>query len=99
MSPICRARAKPEPGPLTAAYPTRLAYAGETMADDSAQGAHDGRAYTRRQAREAWLVRRRNKIKEEIERNRRGEYRVPTWVLAAILVAIVAGWAALIFLS
>ncbi len=35
----------------------------------------------------------------EIQRNRRGEYKVPTWVLAAILVAFVAAWAALIFLS
>jgi hypothetical protein len=69
------------------------------MADDSAQDAHDGRAYTRRQAREAWLVRRRRKIREEIDRNRRGEYRVPTWVLGAMLVAILVGWAAIIFLS
>ena len=69
------------------------------MADDSAPDARDARAYTRRQAREAWLVRRRRKIREEIERNRRGEYRVPTWVLAAILVAILVGWAAIIFIS
>ena len=69
------------------------------MADDSAQDAHDGRAYTPRQTREAWLVRRQRKIKEEIDRNRRGEYRVPTWVLATILVAILAGWAAIILLS
>lgn len=44
-------------------------------------------------------LRRREKIREEIERNRRGEYRVPTWVLAALLVAIVAAWAAMIFLT
>jgi hypothetical protein len=69
------------------------------MADDTAPDAHDASAYTRRQAREAWLARRRRKIREEIERNRRGEYRVPTWVLAAILVAILAGWAAIILLS
>ncbi|ROT29590.1 hypothetical protein [Micromonospora sp. HM5-17] len=45
------------------------------------------------------LERRRARIREEIERNRRGEYRVPTWVLTAILVLLVAGWLALIFLS
>jgi hypothetical protein len=69
------------------------------MSDDSVPEAHDANAYTRQQVREAWLVRRRRKIREEIERNRRGEYRVPTWVLAAILVAILAAWAAVILLS
>jgi hypothetical protein len=67
------------------------------MTDPSTPEPVDARAYTRREVREAWLVRRRRKIREEIERNRRGEYRVPTWVLAVLLVAIVAGWAALIF--
>ena len=69
------------------------------MVDDSTPDAQDARAYTRRQAREAWLVRRRRKIREEIERNRRGEYKVPTWALALILVAVLVGWAAIIFLS
>lgn len=41
--------------------------------------------------------RRRQKIRDEIERNRRGEYKVPTWVLVVILIAVLAGWAALIF--
>ena len=45
-----------------------------------------------------WVERRREKIRAEIERNRRGEYTVPTWVLAVALVAIVGGWLALIFL-
>lgn len=40
--------------------------------------------------------RRRAKIMAEIERNRRGEYTVPTWVLAMILLMIIAGYAALI---
>jgi hypothetical protein len=44
----------------------------------------------------SWLDRRREKIVEEIQRNRRGDYKVPTWVLAAVLAAIVAGWIALI---
>ncbi|MEV0647229.1 hypothetical protein AB0I28_18370 [Phytomonospora sp. NPDC050363] len=42
------------------------------------------------------LERRRAKIRAEIERNRRGDYKVPTWVLAVALVVFVAGWAALI---
>ena len=40
--------------------------------------------------------RRRENIVAEIERNRRGEYKVPTWVLALILVAIVGGIAAFV---
>ncbi|MEV4482783.1 hypothetical protein AB0K04_26135 [Micromonospora coxensis] len=45
-----------------------------------------------------WIERRREKIRAEVERNRRGEYTVPTWVLAVALIAIVGGWLALIFL-
>lgn len=45
------------------------------------------------------MQRRRDKIYEEIQRNRRGEYTVPTWVLVLILVAIVAGFAALLVLA
>ncbi|MEV6370976.1 hypothetical protein [Micromonospora musae] len=48
--------------------------------------------------RQNWVERRRTKIRDEIDRNRRGEYRVPTWVLALALVLIVGGWLALIFL-
>ncbi len=40
--------------------------------------------------------RRREKIVAEVQANRRGEYRVPTWVYAAILGAIVAGWVAFV---
>jgi hypothetical protein len=43
-----------------------------------------------------WVERRRAKISAEIERNRRGEYKVPTWVLVVALVVLVGGWAALI---
>jgi hypothetical protein len=49
--------------------------------------------------RQNWVERRREKIRAEIDRNRRGEYTVPTWVLAVALVVIVGGWLALIFLS
>ncbi|MFC4017324.1 hypothetical protein ACFOW4_05120 [Micromonospora sp. GCM10011542] len=49
--------------------------------------------------RQNWVERRREKIRSEIERNRRGEYTVPTWVLAVALLLIVGGWLALIFLA
>lgn len=39
---------------------------------------------------------RREKIREEIEANRRGEYTVPTWVLALALLAMIAGLVALV---
>jgi hypothetical protein len=45
------------------------------------------------------LEQRRQKIRDEIERNRRGEYTVPTWVLALALVLLVGGWLALVLLS
>jgi hypothetical protein len=44
------------------------------------------------------VQRRRAKIAAEIARNRRGDYTVPTWVLALILVVVLAAWAALIFM-
>ena len=43
--------------------------------------------------------RRRNKIVEEIQANRRGEFTVPTWVLAMILLLLLAGWAAIVIVS
>lgn len=49
--------------------------------------------------RKSRLDRRREKIASEIQRNRRGEYTVPTWALAALLVAIVAGVAALVIFT
>jgi hypothetical protein len=49
--------------------------------------------------RQNWVERRREKIRAEIERNRRGEYTVPTWVLAVALVAMIGAWLALIFLA
>jgi hypothetical protein len=64
------------------------------------------RDQTRRPASRRWLAgpedvrgrvdRRRDNIIAEIEQNRRGEHRVPTWVLAFVLVAIVAAIAAFI---
>ncbi|MFF0155888.1 hypothetical protein [Micromonospora sp. NPDC005203] len=49
--------------------------------------------------RQNWVERRREKIRAEVDRNRRGEYTVPTWVLALALVLIVGGWLALVFLA
>jgi hypothetical protein len=51
-----------------------------------------------KQVRRSWMTRRREKMIAEIQRNRRGEYKVPTWVLVLALVAFVAAWAALVFL-
>jgi len=45
------------------------------------------------------IQRRRQKIADEIARNRRGEYTVPTWVLAAVLAVFLGAWIALIVLS
>jgi hypothetical protein len=49
---------------------------------------------SRTQRRRARFDRRREKIVEEIQRNRRGEYKVPTWVLVAALLALIAFWVA-----
>jgi hypothetical protein len=47
----------------------------------------------------AFVYHRRDRIRAEVERNRRGEYVVPTWVLALILVLFVAGWVLLVALA
>ena len=36
--------------------------------------------------------RRRDRIYAEISRNREGGHKVPTWVLAAVLAAVLLGW-------
>ncbi|WP_329110128.1 hypothetical protein OG792_14635 [Micromonospora sp. NBC_01699] len=51
------------------------------------------------QVRHGWVNRRREKIVEEIARNRRGDYAVPTWVLVAALVLLVGGWIAVVVFS
>ena len=45
------------------------------------------------------LEKRRRKIADEIARNRRGEYRIPTWVLVLCLVIFVGAWAAWIIFA
>jgi len=52
--------------------------------------------YTPQQARYSLMARRRQRIIDQIERNRRGEYTVPTWVLTLALVLLIAGIAALV---
>nr|WP_203716890.1 hypothetical protein [Asanoa siamensis] len=49
--------------------------------------------------RQGWLEKRRAKVRDELDRNRRGDYKVPTWVLAVLLVALLTGWLLLIFLN
>ena len=41
--------------------------------------------------------RRTTRIREEIARNRRGEYTVPTWVLALALAAVIGLWLLILF--
>jgi hypothetical protein len=60
---------------------------------------HERRETTPNEVKANFMQRRRDKIVEEIQRNRRGEYTVPTWVLAAILFAIVGGFIALLLLT
>lgn len=43
--------------------------------------------------------RRKERIRNEIERNRAGDYKIPTWVLTTILVAVVVGFALFIVLA
>lgn len=45
------------------------------------------------------IKRRQLKIIEEIQRNREGGHKVPTWVLALILVLFIGAWALLVILS
>ncbi|GAB3234098.1 hypothetical protein GCM10027447_31000 [Glycomyces halotolerans] len=41
--------------------------------------------------------RRKARIREEIARNRRGEYTVPTWVLSLALAGVIALWIVVLF--
>jgi hypothetical protein len=46
------------------------------------------------------LVRhKRDRVRAEIEANRRGEFVVPTWALALALLVALGAWAALVILS
>nr|WP_296070163.1 hypothetical protein [uncultured Actinoplanes sp.] len=50
-------------------------------------------------SRWARVERRRDKIRTEIERNREGGHKVPTWALAAILGLVLLAWLLLIITS
>ena len=45
------------------------------------------------------LERRRERVFRQIQRDRAGGHKVPTWVLATILGLLLAGWAYLIITS
>ena len=49
--------------------------------------------------RRSFFARRADRIRAEIEANRRGDYVVPTWILVVVLVAFVGAWAAFVMLS
>jgi len=42
------------------------------------------------------MQRKRDRIRTEVSRNRAGGHKLPTWVLAAILGAVLLGWVLLI---
>ncbi|MCH7231542.1 hypothetical protein L0U85_11875 [Glycomyces sp. L485] len=65
-------------------------------------GQREGREPERGGRRGLWdpveaYKRRTERIREEIARNRRGEYTVPTWVLALALAGVVALWILVLF--
>lgn len=43
------------------------------------------------------IERRRARIRGQIDRNRRGGHKVPTWLLTVVLGLLLLGWAYLIF--
>jgi len=45
------------------------------------------------------VERRRERIRAQVRRNRRGGHRVPTWVLATVLGLFLLGWLVLILLG
>jgi hypothetical protein len=55
------------------------------------QSIHDGGRPRPGNELSARLGRRRTRIAEEIERNRRGDFAVPTWALAVLLAVLIGG--------
>ncbi|WP_430784380.1 hypothetical protein [Actinoplanes sp. G11-F43] len=43
------------------------------------------------------LDRRRERIREQLRRDRAGDHKVPTWALALLLLLFIGGWAWLVF--
>jgi hypothetical protein len=85
------------PGPRAADADHQTAHG----ADPAAGGADPALTGTAEpvRPRPGWLERRRDKIAAEVARNRQGGHKVPTWVLAAVLLLIVGAWATLILLA
>ena len=50
-----------------------------------------------RDRQRSWIDRRRDKIVAEIQANRRGENRVPTWVLTLCLIAMILAILAVLY--
>ncbi|HZE38273.1 MAG TPA: hypothetical protein VE172_05620 [Stackebrandtia sp.] len=84
--------------PGTADQPADAASA-DTPADDTPDRDADFAPASSDPSNVPYWKRRQQKIREEIDRNRRGDYKVPTWVLVAILAAVIVAWAALIIFS
>ncbi len=86
---------------------------GETVADGDTVSANwwIGNGFTEEEAQSTYtkdgpdqqprsrVERKRDRIRSEIRRNREGGHRVPTWVLAALLGALLLGWLYLIVTS
>jgi hypothetical protein len=45
------------------------------------------------------IDRRRERIRSQVQRNRQGNHKIPTWVLAVLLGLLLAGWLYLIVTS
>jgi hypothetical protein len=70
----------------------------ERFAADGQDSRADGQD-SRADGQDSRINRRRDRIVAEIQRNRRGQYRIPTWVLTVALVALLAGWVLLVVLG
>jgi len=54
---------------------------------------------TPNQHRASLVNRRRAKVLSEMDRNRRGNHRVPTWVLLAAVLLIIVGYVAIVLFA
>jgi len=79
---------------------SRLSYAGRAMTTHMPdQQPAEKPEYRTADARRARLERRRERIRAEIERNRAGGHRVPTWALAGVLGLVLLAWIVLVVTS
>jgi len=84
-----------DPGSASAYSGEQPAYSGEKPASVSAFGG-DKLELTPEEVRWGRVHRKQEKIRAEIERNREGGHRVPTWALAAVLALVVVVWIILV---